>query len=150
MPPAPIPATKPVTASAASAEMGMPISRVNPIALATAAGARGCSEAKARTTNTNGISISPNAIHRPGAATPPDRVDATETAPISSAQKAGASSKVASRIARHMRRGTVDPRPLRRAMTPRPPTQPLTEPAVSPRTKYFWSEKKTISGRTSR
>ena len=47
MPPAPTPATMPVTASAASADTGIPTSSDRPIAFTTAPGARGCSDMKA-------------------------------------------------------------------------------------------------------
>ena len=105
IPPAPTPATNPVTASAASAEIGMPTASVSSIAFTDAAAGRGCADANASRMNTKGTSMSPNAIQAPALRTPPEASEATETTPASRAQYAGTRSSVARRMARHLRRG---------------------------------------------
>jgi hypothetical protein len=96
---------------------------------------------------TNGISASPKAMNGPaGGASALS--DAMATSPASTAQYEGTNRSVAIVIARHFLRGESGPTPAgeddRRRITP---AQPLTAPAVSPRTKYFWSVKNTMSGR---
>src|SRR5215207_2219375 len=81
MPPAPRPATTPVTASPTTADTGMPIRSASPMARSTAPGARGCSDRTASATKTNGTSASPNATaaalggagHEPGQQRPERR-----------------------------------------------------------------------------
>src|SRR5687768_6893165 len=94
-PPAPRPATNPVTASGATAEIGIPTSSDSTIARITAPGARGCSDRKARTTNTNGTSARPNAISGAGAGARGSS-EPTATTPASTDQNAGAITSVAS------------------------------------------------------
>jgi hypothetical protein len=108
MPPAPTPATMPVTASPASADTGIPTSSDQPMARTTAPGARGCSDRKASATKTKGITVSPTA--RPSAALgsasllEPSFV-APATSPANNAQNARTSTSVATRIARHFLAG---------------------------------------------
>ena len=104
IPPAPSPATSPVTASWASAETGIPTRSETIIPLTAAPGARGCSDRNASAMNTNGITARPNAMN--GAAAGASAAsDAAPTMPAMIAQNAGASTSVASRIARHFFRG---------------------------------------------
>src|SRR5919106_241594 len=63
-PPAPTPATSPVTPSPASAEAGMPTSSASPMARRAAPGARGCSDTNASRMNTNGSTARTMARHR--------------------------------------------------------------------------------------
>ncbi len=79
-PPAPIPATIPVTASAATAETGIPIRSVSTIALRTAPGTLGCWDRTARAMYRKGTRQSPNAISGPGTGPPPSS-DAADTTP---------------------------------------------------------------------
>src|SRR5881397_3406921 len=63
IPPAPTPATKPVTASPAKAETGAPTRIVRTRDLAVAPAARGCSERKASARKTNGRRTRPKAMY---------------------------------------------------------------------------------------
>ena len=82
----------------------MPMSRHIPIAFTAALGAVGCSDAKARTMNTNGITQRPNAMAG-AAAGPPGSREPAATSPTMSDQNAGARTTVATAIARHLRCG---------------------------------------------
>ena len=83
----------------------MPTRTARPIAFSTALGARGCSDMKAVTRNTNGTSASPSAIAAAGFGPAWLFFDAVETKPARIAQNAGTRIMVATVIARHFRRG---------------------------------------------
>src|SRR5918994_6582438 len=97
-----MPATKPVTPSAASAETGTPTTTVRIIARTTAPAARGCSDRNARAMKTKGISARPNAMNGPAAGASASS-DTAETRPTRIDQYAGTRTSVDSRIARHLR-----------------------------------------------
>src|ERR671918_2696508 len=108
-PPAPTPATSPVTPSPASAEAGMPTSSASPMARRAAPGARGCSDTNASRMNTNGSTASPKAISATG---PRAGATAVATRPLTMNQYAGTSRSVARTMARHRFRGGSGAVPL--------------------------------------
>ncbi len=146
MPPAPTPATRPVTASGAIADTGIPTSSDSPIAFRTAAGHAGAAERKARTMKTNGMQGQAEGDGGPAGGRASASSEATATSAATIPQYAGTRSRVASMIARHFRAGTAGRSRPGGSSSPDHGVQPLTAPAVSPRTKYFCSEKNTTSG----
>ena len=122
----------------------------------TAPGARGCSDMNASSDEHERDRAPGRARSRRAGFGAPARAsvesDAPATSPASSAQNAGTSSSVASVIARHLRCGDSGSMPRDApsgvesgSRRPRG-SQPFTEPAVRPRTKYRCNEKKTTSG----
>ena len=104
MPPAPTPATMPVTASTASVETMIPTMTDAPMARSTALGGFVCSDRNASVMKTKGMSARPKAMGGPAAGASLAS-DTAATRPISVDQKATASTMVAIVIARHLRWG---------------------------------------------
>ena len=126
----------------------MPTRIVSPIALTTADAAFGCSERNASTMNTNGRRHSPNAISGPAAgvafaSSTPSETSAATHRPVGGHEQ---ERRERDRAPLTLRRQRLDARRRRSVARASPSAQPFTEPAVSPRTKYFWSEKNTTSG----